>query len=165
VKEYKYLGYTLQRNGGQEAHVKERIKKATAVMGEVWGIEKRRFGGNWGRRIWLFDRLIWTVLSYGVEIWGWKEREGMEKLEERYLRWVFVLDRRTPGYLVREEIKREKLRERAGKRAWGFEKRLEEGKGSKLARICWEELKGRSRERKTGSKWEMERRKFFQDRG
>lgn len=27
VKEYKHLGYTLQRNGGQEAHVKERIKK------------------------------------------------------------------------------------------------------------------------------------------
>lgn len=37
---------------------------------------------------------------------------------------------RTPGYLVREELQREKLRGRAGKRAWKFEERLEEGKGS-----------------------------------
>jgi len=69
------------------------------------------------------------VLGYGVEMWGWREREGMEKLEERYLRWVLDVDRGTPGYLVREELQREKLRGRAGRRAWGFEKRLEEGKG------------------------------------
>jgi len=30
---FRYLGYTLQRNGGQKAHVSERIKKAAAVMG------------------------------------------------------------------------------------------------------------------------------------
>lgn len=88
----------------------------------------------------------------------------MEKVEERYLRWIFLLDRKAPGYLVREEIQREKLRERAGKRTWEFEKRLEESKGSKLARICWEELKGRSKEGKTRSKWKVERRKFFEDR-
>jgi len=75
-------------------------------------------------------------MSYGVEIWGWKEREGMERLEERYLRWVFGLDSKTPGYIVREEVKRNKLREKAGRRAWGFKKRLEEGKGSELTRLC-----------------------------
>ena len=29
----------------------ERIKGAAAVMKKVWGIGKRRFGGNWGRRL------------------------------------------------------------------------------------------------------------------
>lgn len=48
-------------------------------------------------------------------------------MEERYLRWVVGLDRR-PGYLIREEIQRRKLRERARKRAYGFEKKLEKGK-------------------------------------
>lgn len=57
-------------------------------MGQVWGIGKRRFGKDWGRRLWLFNRLVWTVLGYGVEIWWWKEREKVENLEERYLRWV-----------------------------------------------------------------------------
>jgi len=35
VKEYTYLDYTLQRNGGQEAHVRRRVKKAAAIMRQV----------------------------------------------------------------------------------------------------------------------------------
>jgi len=63
VKEIKYLGYVLQKNGGQEAQIRERAKKAAAIMGQVWGIGKRRFGRDWGRRLWLFDRLVWTVME------------------------------------------------------------------------------------------------------
>lgn len=47
--------------------------------------------------MWLFDSLIWTVMSYGVEVWGWKKKESMEKLEERYLRWIQGVDKVTPG--------------------------------------------------------------------
>lgn len=35
AKEFKYLGYILQRNGGQEALVRERVRKAAAIMGQV----------------------------------------------------------------------------------------------------------------------------------
>jgi hypothetical protein len=104
-------------------------------------------------------------MSYGVEIWGWREREKIERLEERYLRWVLGVDGRTPGYMVREELQREKLRGRAGRRAWSFEKRLEEGKGSELARECLEEMKGRWRKGKVREGWEEERQGFFRDRG
>jgi len=83
---------------------------------------------------------VWTVASYGVEIWGWREREEIERLQERYLRWVLGVDSRTPGYLVREEVQREKLRSVAGKRAWKFEERLERGEGSVLAQLCLGEL-------------------------
>lgn len=68
MKEFKYLGYVIQRNGGQEAQIRDRVKRAAAVMGGVWGIEKRRFGKDWGKRLWLFNRLLWMVLRYGVEI-------------------------------------------------------------------------------------------------
>lgn len=51
VKEFKYLGYVLQRNGGQEAHIKDRVKRAAAAMGQIWGIGKRRFGREWGKRL------------------------------------------------------------------------------------------------------------------
>lgn len=50
VKEVSYLGYKFKKNGRQEVHVRERVKKTMRVMGQVWGIEKR-FGGNWKRRI------------------------------------------------------------------------------------------------------------------
>lgn len=35
VKEFVYLGYTFQRDGGQEAHVRERVRRAAAVMGRI----------------------------------------------------------------------------------------------------------------------------------
>lgn len=51
--------------------VRERIRKVAPLMGQMWGIGKRRFGRDWGRRIWLFDSLVWvTMMGYGVEIWG-----------------------------------------------------------------------------------------------
>lgn len=49
VKEFRYLGYTLQRNGRQKAHIKERIKRAATIMGEIWGIGKRKFEKDWNR--------------------------------------------------------------------------------------------------------------------
>lgn len=85
----------------------------------------------------------------------------MERLEERDLRWVLGVDRSTPGYLMKEELQRKKLRERTGKRAWGFEKRMEEGKGGELVKRCWEEIRERSWKRKGTKGWEGERRKFL----
>lgn len=102
-------------------------------------------------------------MAYGVEIWGWKEREAVERVHERYLRWLLGISRMTPGYMVREELQREKLRTRAG-RAWRMEERLAEGRGSELTRGCWEEVR-----EKTGreglSEWERERQSFFEERG
>jgi len=70
VKEAVYLGYRFRRNGGQEAQVEEKVKKAMAVMAQVWGIGKRRFGRDWRRRVKLFDWLVGSVVGYGAEIWG-----------------------------------------------------------------------------------------------
>lgn len=136
VNSFKYLGYVFQRNGKQDEHVKDRVKRGMRVIGQVWGIGKRKFGGDWGKRLWLFDALVWTVLAYGAELWRWTERDRIEKMQERYLRWVMGVGWRTPGYLIREELQRNKLRGRAGRRAWGFEKRLGEGRGSELGENC-----------------------------
>lgn len=53
VREYSYLGYVLQKNDGQEAQIKDRVRRVAAIMGQVWGLGKRRYGGVWGRRLWL----------------------------------------------------------------------------------------------------------------
>ncbi|KAL6418647.1 hypothetical protein ACFW04_011936 [Cataglyphis niger] len=104
-------------------------------------------------------------MEYGVEIWGWRERKELKRLQERYLRWVLGLNWGTPSYMVREELQKEKLRDRAVRRAWGFEKKLEEGRGSEITRRCWEKLRERCRRKKELSKWEEERRGFFEDKG
>lgn len=43
------------------------------VMGQVWEVRKRKFGKDWERGVWLFDKLVLPVISYGVEIW---EKKG-----------------------------------------------------------------------------------------
>lgn len=68
VKEFRYLRFVFQRNGGKEAHIKDRVRKGAAVMGQVWGIGKKKFGNDWGKRVWMFDSLVWSVVGYGVEI-------------------------------------------------------------------------------------------------
>ena len=160
VKEMKYLGYVLQRNGGQEAQVRDRIRKAMAVMRQVWGIGKRRFKDNWARRLRLVDLLVWPVLGFGAEIWGWKERDRIEKGQERSIRWTMGVDWWTPGYMVREEVQRDKWGTRAGKRAWRFEGKLGEGRAGELARRCWEEMEERERADREKSGWEKERKGF-----
>lgn len=68
VKEIKYLGYIFQSNDRQEGAYKRQSKKSNGNYGtsvehkenEIWKGYKKR----------LFDTLIWTVLSYGAEIWG-----------------------------------------------------------------------------------------------
>lgn len=42
---------------------------------------------------------------------------------------------------------------------------MKEGRGGKLARSCWEEMKERSKAGKVGSKWEEERKSYIEDRG
>ena len=57
-------------------------------MKQIWGIEKRRFKKDFKRRMWLFDTLVWLVMGYGAEMWGWREREKIESFQERYIRWT-----------------------------------------------------------------------------
>ena len=76
---------------------------------------KRKFGKDWGKRVWLFDRLVWATVGYGVEIWGWRERERVEcSAGEVFEMGVWGLDWCTPGYMVREELQRDMLKGEGG---------------------------------------------------
>lgn len=56
----------------------------------------------------------------------WSESVGKEKQEIlevvkcKYLKWVIELNKNTPGYMVLEEKRRDKLKVKAGKRAVTF---------------------------------------------
>jgi len=67
--------------------------------------------------------------------------------------------------MIREELQRDKMRVSAGKRAWEFEERLAEERGSELARRCWEEVRERIKKGGKLSVWEKERKEFFEERG
>ncbi|KYN26650.1 hypothetical protein ALC57_03980 [Trachymyrmex cornetzi] len=129
-REYKELCGNKKKEENERC---ERKVEGAKNEGLVWEIVNRE-----RKKVWLFDALIWAMVSCGVEIWGWKERGGrMERLKDRYLRWV---EGGTLGYMIREEIQRGNLRGRAGKRAWAFEERLKGEGGKLLARLCLDEM-------------------------
>lgn len=156
----------FQKNRGRDAHIKDRVRKGAGIMGQIWGIGKRKFDRDWGKRIWLFDALVWSVIGYGLEVWGWKEQGKIESIQDRYIRWILGVNWSTPGYIVREESQRDMLKGKAEQRARNFEERqtLEKGERSEIARKCLMESKNREMEEGKISDWERERIEHYEER-
>lgn len=72
MEEFKYLGYIFKKNNRNGAHIKEVIKRA-AAMAQMWGIEERKFDGDYRRRMMMFNAMVTSIVIYDVEIYGWKE--------------------------------------------------------------------------------------------
>jgi len=72
--------------------------------------------GVWGRDL-------------GIEGERERERERIERMQERYMKWMMGVNWKTLGYMIREELQRDKLRVRAGRRTWRFDKKLAESAG------------------------------------
>ncbi|KAJ3647217.1 hypothetical protein Zmor_024747 [Zophobas morio] len=132
------------------------VRKVNKVIGTVWEIGERKFGHDYKRGMMMFDSLIKSIFMYEAEIWGWREYEEIERVQEKYLKWTLGFEK----YIVREETKREKMRVEAGKRAVGFEEKFSERGDSKILQECWIEI------RKEGRKhvWN-ERDKYYEGKG
>jgi hypothetical protein len=80
--EFKYLGYSFNERAMDKAYVTEVVRKANKVVGCVWGIGERKWGGEFWKRMMMFESMEESVLMYGIEIWGWKEQEEMEECKK-----------------------------------------------------------------------------------
>lgn len=139
VKKFNYLGVTFQKNGDITEHVRERAKRANVLIRQVWGIGERKFKDDYRRRIWIYKTLVMSVMNYGAEIYGWKERSELEKVQLKYIRWTLGLDNCTPCYIILEETKMDKVRVGTGIRALKFEERLRKAEGRNLVKACLQE--------------------------
>lgn len=94
---------------------------------------------------------------------GWRYGDGRRGRRKRgkVLVEVGVRDERKGTELSgKGRTQRKKLRGRAD-RSWGYEKSLQKGRASELARRCWEEMGERCKEGKTSSSLEEERKSFL----
>jgi len=156
VQSFKYLGFMMDREGGVKEHIKELTRKGKEIVRKVWGMGERMCRDDLIRRWMLFKYLVQSVISYGVEIWGWEERMDLEKIMTDYIRWIFRLDFCTPRYILNKEIGVEKLKIGWGMRALRFEERVRRSEIG-LVRECWRE----KREEGWRDSYGEERRKFY----
>lgn len=109
-------------------------------MNQVWGIGERKLGGDYEKRMMMFNVMIKSIILYGVEIWGWKEWKEVEAIQERYIRWILRLDKSIPEYIIREETKVENIRIEAGIRVLKFQEKIKKRTESKVLKECRREL-------------------------
>jgi hypothetical protein len=71
-------------------------------------------------------------------------------VQEKYLKGMLGVDRETPGYIVREECKRKRLRVKVGKREAKIENKMDGSEECRILTECWREKKkhGEEGERK-----------------
>jgi len=72
VSEFKYLGYVIKKNGGDDGQIRELKRKGNIVMRRIWGLGERLFKDDFRRKMMLFRYLVMRVI-----IWdGNLEMEG-----------------------------------------------------------------------------------------
>ncbi|KAH0811801.1 hypothetical protein GEV33_010989 [Tenebrio molitor] len=79
------------------------------------------------------------------------EGSNKKKVQEKYLRGVLGLDRETPGYILREECKRNRLRVKAGKKAAKLKDKMDGREKCRILIECW-----REKNKKRGEEGERE---------
>lgn len=162
MREFKYFGFTFKKNNIDEAHIKDVLKRAAAAMTQIWGIGERKFGGDFDRRVMIFNLTkVKSILLYGIEIWGWKKWKEIEALQEIYMRWILGLERCTPDYIVRAKIKLDQISIKAGNRALRFQEKIKRGTENKILKECRREI-GSTEWTKT--QWSKKMQRLYEER-
>ena len=159
VKTFKYLGYTFQSSGAFTAHLKCLVADANRKLREVWGIGERRFSHDFKIRMEMFDSLVKSGLMYGCEIFGWINRDEIEKVHRKFLKWTLGLNQRTRSAVLMTETNRLPLCVEACWRAMKYELKAQTSPNP-ILRECVTRIQSN-----TGTKTEKERRSHFQSIG
>jgi len=85
MKKIRYSGYIMQKNGGPEKHMEERLRKAVIAMKQTWSIGERLFKEDFVRRVKMFNALVGSRALYEAEIWGWKKEERLDKVITKFM--------------------------------------------------------------------------------
>lgn len=98
-----------------------------------------------------------SIFMYGVEIWGWEEREKLKSLQARYIRWTLGLERFTPKYIILEETKVEQISIEAGYRALKYQEKIKNSTENRILKECRREMESKEWE---NTRWGKEMKKL-----
>lgn len=165
VKTIKYLGYQIMRTNRNEAHIQYITEKGTRAMKQIWS-KGETDKWSYKMRVLAFEAMVKSIILYGAEIWGYKEYKSLEKIQEKYFRWITTAGRSTAAYIIMEETKRKKIRYFSGKVAMKYEEKMEEARneGKELLAATWEAVKNRT-ETNLRTPWMNERKTYYESNG
>ena len=131
VKEFKYLGVTINKRGNFAPTLDDLSKKATNAIYSLNSKMNIKFLST-KTKFKLFDMLISPILLYGSEIWEpylnqtfekW-DSNAIEKVHLSFMKRILGVNRSTTNVLVRGELGRYSLKERCITRSLNYIKYL-----------------------------------------
>ena len=99
VLHFKYLGITLSKNGSLSPAVEdlcEQARKATYTILK----KARTLDLPIDLQIDLFHKLVYPILSYGCEMWGYEKLDKLDEVHLNFLRHVLRLNKGTPIAMI-----------------------------------------------------------------
>lgn len=95
------------------------------------------------RRLLLLDAIVKAGCMYGVEIWGWKRWEGLEREQGKYVKRAIGVNTNTPSYIWMMETGRASLEIESRRRAGDYLGKIAEMGDDRWPTICLkEEMRG-----------------------
>jgi hypothetical protein len=73
-----FLAYTFNERATDKAHIREIVRKANKVVGCVWGIGERKWGGDYKGRMMMFESRIEFIDVRGRDLGMERTRRGRE---------------------------------------------------------------------------------------
>ena len=103
TNEYKYLGSVFTRGGSfttAKHHIAEQANKALFLL-----LKKiRTFSLPFDIQIELFDKTIRPILLYEAEVWGFGNCDVIDRVQLKFLKYIFKLKKSTPSYMIYGEL-------------------------------------------------------------
>lgn len=139
VRNFKYLGYYFQINGGNSKHIEETVTTAKRVIAQTWSIGQRKFPDNYAVREQMFHSIVVPSITYACEVTGYAEHPKIESQARKYYRWTMGLSQSTRTATLYDETKTHPICVITGCRALRYEERSKEST-CRMLRICVEEV-------------------------
>ena len=103
TNEYKYLGIVFTRGGSfikAKQHIAEQANKALfALLKKI-----RALSLPFDIQLELFDKTIKPILLYGAEVWGFGNCDLLDRVQLRFLKYIFKLKKSTPSHMIYGEL-------------------------------------------------------------
>ena len=102
---YSYLGVIFNYNGNFCAARKKLLDQANKTLYALYR-KIRNLAIPIDLQLKLFDSLITPILVYSCEVWGFENKQGIEKMHLQYCKRILNLRSSTPNFVVFGEIGR-----------------------------------------------------------
>ncbi|XP_028982071.1 uncharacterized protein LOC114841315 [Diachasma alloeum] len=143
VNEFKYLGFWFTTKNTYSRHAKKLTGKAQTLVNKTWGEMRRGKIRGLRKRLYFMGVTVKAAALYGVELWGWRRQENIERIKKKYTKASMGLARNTPDYIWRMEAGVSSVEVEAVRRAAAFLIKLSRMEESRWPRKCLkEELRG-----------------------